>query len=133
MITESARDNDAPVWNSRSNSAGWRLYLGDLFGAPNLPCYAAAAREEDYSHLPPTVTFVGDLEPFRDETVQYVANLRSAGVPVDFRLYPGCYHGFDQVCPQAEVSKQATLFLMTAFQHAVKHCFAEQPRQEAHS
>lgn len=130
MATESARDNNAPVWNSRSNAAGWRLYLGDLCGAPNLPYYAAAARATDYRHLPPTATFVGDLEPFRDEVVQYVADLRSAGVPVEFALYSGCYHGFDQVCPHAAVSRQATLFLMTAFQHAARHLFAAQPEQQ---
>jgi acetyl esterase/lipase len=126
MTTESARDNDAPVWNSKSNFNGWKLYLGGLFETTNVPCYAAAARAEDYSKLPPTATFVGDLEPFRDETIQYVDNLKKAEVPVDFEIYKGCYHGFDQMCPKAEVSKKALDYIVNSFKYAVDHYYAEQ-------
>lgn len=125
MITESSRDNNAPIWNSKSNEWAWRLYLGELYGK-EVPSYAAAARAMDYSNLPPTVTFAGDLEPFRDETIQYVMKLREAGVPVDFQLFPGCYHAFDMICPKAEVSKKAVSFLMNSFQYAVNNYFAEQ-------
>jgi acetyl esterase/lipase len=126
MVSESSRDNDAPVWNSKSNFNAWRLYLGELFNGSNVSCYAAPARAEDYTSLPPTVTFVGDLEPFRDETIQYVENLRKAGVPVDFVIYKGCYHAFEQMCPKAEVSKRAISFLIYSFKYAVNHYFAEQ-------
>ena len=126
MMSDSAKDNDAPVWNSQSNFNAWKLYLGDLFESSNVPPYAAPARTVDYSNLPPTVTFVGDLEPFRDETVQYVENLRKASVPVEFQVYPGCYHAFDQICPKAEVSLKAVEFLTSSFTYAVEHYFAEQ-------
>lgn len=126
MTSESAKDNNAPVWNSKSNFNGWKLYLGELFGTPNVPYYAAPARAEYYSNLPPTATFVGELEPFRDETVQYVENLRKAGVPVDFEIYRGCYHAFEQMCPKAEVSKKAIMFIINSFKHAIEHYFAEQ-------
>lgn len=126
MTSESAKDNNAPVWNSKSNFNGWKLYLGELFGTSNVPYYAAPARAEYYSNLPPTTTFVGELEPFRDETVQYVENLRKAGVPVDFEIYKGCYHAFEQMCPKAEVSKKAIMFIINSFKHAIEHYFAEQ-------
>lgn len=126
MITESSKNNDAPVWNSKSNFNGWKLYLGSLFGTPNIPCYAAAARSEDYSNLPPTATFVGDLEPFRDETIQYVGNLKKAGIPVEFQIFKGCYHGFDQICPRAEITKKALEFIANSFKYAAEHYFAEQ-------
>lgn len=126
MTTESAKDNNAPVWNSKSNFLGWKLYLGDLFQSPNVPYYAAAARADDYSNLPPTATFVGDLEPFRDETIEYVSNLKKAGVPVDFEIYKGCYHGFDQICPKAEVTKKALDFIVNSFKYAVHHYYSEQ-------
>jgi acetyl esterase/lipase len=127
MINESAMDNNAPVWNSKSNENAWELYLGELFGSPNVPPYAAPARAEDFSHLPPTATFVGDLEPFRDETTQYVENLRKAGVPVMFKMFEGCYHAFEQMCPKAEISKQANRFLSDSYKFATEHYFAEQP------
>ncbi|WAH38027.1 alpha/beta hydrolase [Alicyclobacillus dauci] len=125
MITESSIDNNAPAWDSNSNRWAWKLYLGDLY-EKDVPGYAAPARAKDYSNLPPTVTFVGDLEPFRDETIQYVENLRQAGVPVDFEMYEGCYHGFDIICPKAEVSKRAISFFVSSFKYAVDHYFAEQ-------
>lgn len=125
METESARDNNAPVWNSATNRWGWKLYLGELYGQ-DVPAYAAAARAEDYGNLPPAVTFVGDIEPFRDETIQYVENLRSAGVPVDFEIYKGAYHGFDIIHSKAQVSQTARNFLMDAFQYAADHYFAPQ-------
>jgi len=127
METESAKDNNAPVWNSKSNENAWGLYLGDLLGLPNVPAYAAPARANDFSGLPPTATFVGDLEPFRDETIEYVNNLKKAGVPVHFKIFKGCYHAFEQMCPKAEISKQANRFLLDSYKYAVKHYCADQP------
>ena len=126
MTSDSSKDNNAPIWNSKSNLIGWKLYLGDLFGKPDVPCYAAPARATDYSKLPPTATFVGDLEPFRDETIEYVNNLRKAKVPVDFEIYKGCYHGFNTICPKAEISKRAVSFLIDSFKYAVDYYFVDQ-------
>ncbi|MFW6293589.1 MAG: alpha/beta hydrolase [Spirochaetota bacterium] len=109
MQTESARENNAPVWNSDTNRWAWRLYLGDRFGG-DVPAWAAPARAEDFHGLPPTVTFVGDLEPFRDETIAYVDRLRDAGVPVRFEVFERCFHAFDVVNPHAEVSERARAF-----------------------
>lgn len=125
MTNESAKDNNAPVWDSDANRVAWGLYLGDLAGK-DVPAYAAPARASDFSNLPPAVTFVGDLEPFRDETIKYVTNLREAGVPVDFERYPGCYHAFDKMNPYADVSRKALSFFMESFKYASKHYFAEQ-------
>lgn len=114
--TSSSSISNAPVWNSKTNALGWSLYLKDLIkDNQEIPAYAAPARATDYSNLPPTITFVGELEPFRDETVAYVACLEKEGIPVEFKLYDGCYHGFDSVVAQAEISQDARRFLMTAF------------------
>ncbi|MDO3409806.1 alpha/beta hydrolase [Saccharibacillus sp. CPCC 101409] len=126
MQGESAQDNNAPIWDSNSNRWAWKLYLGELHGG-DVPQYAAADRAEDYRGLPPTVTFAGELEPFRDETVRYAERLREAGVPVEFELYPGCYHAFDMMVPKADVSRRATAFFMRAYKHAAEHYFAAQP------
>ena len=126
MLLESARDNDAPVWSSRHNRLAWQLYLGGLSG-DDVPKYAAPARETDYANLPPTATFVGDLDPFRDETIAYVESLRAAGVPVSFRTFEGCYHGFDLVKTSSRVAQEADAYLRDQFAHAVDDCFAKQP------
>ena len=111
--SESARDNDAPMWNAKHNRLGWDLYLGDLEG-DDVPKYAAPARETDYSNLPPTATFVGDLDPLHDETVAYVEKLRAAGIPVAFEVYEASFHGFDTVA-SSSVAQKAKAFLLEQF------------------
>ena len=127
MTNESAMDNNAPVWDSETNRIAWDLYLGDL-ARGDVPIYAAPARAVDFSNLPPAVSFVGNLEVFRDETLEYVRNLREAGIPVDFEQYAGCYHAFDRMNPYADVSRNALSFLMKSYKYAVAHYFAEQSK-----
>ena len=128
MITESSQNNTAPVWDSKRNYLGWKYYLGGLFESDHVSKYAAPSRETDYSNLPPTCTFVGSLEVFRDETIQYIEKLRAAGVATHFKEYKGCYHGFDQAAPEGTVAKEATRFLLETFQYAINHYFAEQKK-----
>lgn len=116
MLTGSASDNNAPVWNSRANRYAWDRYLRDLQERRlPIPAYAAPARATDYTGLPPTISFVGGLEPFRDETVEYISRLKEAGVPVEFRVFEGCYHAFEVLAPKAAVSREAWHFLYDAF------------------
>lgn len=130
MITPSSINNYAPIWNSDLNYKGWKYYLADKFETDNVPKYAAAARETDYSSLPPTCTFVGSLEPFRDETIAYIDHLKEAGVQTYFNVYQGCYHGFDQLGDKSKVSSEATKFLLDTFQYATENFFAEQPEKK---
>ena len=79
LDTESSKDNHAPIWNTKRNHMGWKAYLGDLWElGEDVPPYAAAARQTDYSGLPPAYTFVGDIEPFYCETLTYIENLKKA-------------------------------------------------------
>lgn len=80
---------------------------------------AAAARAEDLSGLPFTYTCIGQLDPFRDETLQYVTKLCQTGVDVEFHLYPGCYHAFESIVPEAAVSKRA----IAEYVEATKYVF----------
>jgi acetyl esterase/lipase len=125
MITASSRDNDAPVWGSKHNRIAWDLYLAGLAGG-DVPKLASPALETDCAGLPPTTTFVGELDPFLDETVAYAERLRAAGVTVELRRYPRCFHGFDLIRPGAKVSREANQFLCDRFAHAIDHDFAKQ-------
>jgi acetyl esterase/lipase len=127
METDSARDNDAPFWDTKNNQLGWKLYLGHLYGSDDVPPYAAPARATNFSNLPPTFTYVGSIEPFRDETVTYAEKLRAAGVAVEYQIFEGGYHGFDAINPNAEVSKQATEFRKRWLKKAIREYFAPQP------
>lgn len=125
--TPSARENAAPVWDAVTNRNAWRVYLGPLAGADEVPAYAAPARASDLAGLPPTFTYVGDLEPFHDEVVAWADALRAAGVDVTCEVFPGCYHGFDVVAPKAAVSRRALLAQEAWFRMAAATCFAPQP------
>lgn len=127
MRTPSAQNNDAPVWNSSVNKIAWKLYLGELFATDHVPAYAAPAREINYANLPPAYTFVGDIEPFYDETKNYIAALKKAGVPAEMDIYAGCFHGFDQICAKSPISKKATETYLRHFSHAVTTYFVTQP------
>lgn len=125
MITESMQNNDAPIWNTKSNKIGWELYLGDDYQTDNVSKYAAPARETDYTNLPPTLTYVGTVDPFLDETTQYVDNLTAAGVEVKFTTFEGCFHGFD-LLSYSTPAKEAKQFLIDGFMYAVENYTAEQ-------
>jgi triacylglycerol lipase len=56
--------------------------------------YAAAARAEDLSGLPPTYIATGSLDLFLEEDLEYARRLIRAGVPTELHVYPGAYHGF---------------------------------------
>lgn len=125
--TPSSIDNDAPVCDGVSVESAWRVYLGDLYGG-EVPATAAPARATDYRNLPPTITFVGGVDPFRDETIAYAENLRRAGVPVEFREFKGAWHGFDGIAPWTKIAKDANRWWMDCFRDALsRHFAAQQP------
>jgi acetyl esterase/lipase len=107
------------VWFRKNNLAAWRMYLGEHANGEVSP-YAAPARAKNLADLPPTYTFVGQLDPFRDETIQYVARLAQAGVPVEFHLYPGCYHGFELLNPESEIGREAISGYINALKQALR-------------
>ncbi len=93
-------DDDHPyagefIWTPRNNRFGWSSLLGHEPGGPEVSIYAAAARAEDLSGLPPTFISTGALDLFVDEDIAYAQRLIRAGVPTELHVYPGGYHGYD--------------------------------------
>lgn len=111
---------DSRVWNHANNAVAWDMYLSGT-SASNIPPYAAPYRARKLEGLPPAYTCVGQLDPFRDETIEYVARLAQAGVEVEFHLYPGGYHAFEHVVPDADISKRAMNGYRSALARAFKH------------
>ena len=95
--TDSSRDNHAHGWNTKRNHRGWQMYLRDLYGTDQVPPCASPSRAEDYSGLPPCYTYVEDGEPFYDETLAYVRNLKEAGIEAHADVFHGKTHGFDHL------------------------------------
>jgi acetyl esterase/lipase len=110
-----------PIWNTRSNEEAWKLYIADFNISDSRFKYASPSVEKIFSNLPPTLTYIGTEDPFYAETVELIANLKSAGVQVDFKIFEGCYHAFDVVCPLAAKSKEARKFLLDGFARAYQN------------
>ncbi|MBV9792554.1 MAG: alpha/beta hydrolase [Actinobacteria bacterium] len=96
------------VWDHASNEVGWTALLGDQRGALDVSPYAAPARATDLSGLPPTFIDVGSAETFRDEAVSYATRIWQAGGVAELHVWPGGFHGFQVMVPQAAVSQDAT-------------------------
>jgi acetyl esterase/lipase len=81
------------IWTRESNTFGWQSYLGERYGTDDVPAYAAAARAEDLSGLPPAYVCVGGVDGFRDEDIAYAMRLNQAGVPTELHVFSGAPHG----------------------------------------
>ena len=130
MESESAKDNNAPVWDGRKNRVAWDLYLSDM--KEEIPVYAAPGRESDLRGMPPACSIVGDLEPVKDETVLYFARMKKVDVPVSLRVYHGCFHSFETTAVNSNVALNAQRYLLDSFRYAQKKYFAhnEEPEQD---
>ncbi len=96
---------DLRTWDRDKNVFAWKAYLGKASESGNVSPYAAAARADDLSGLPPAYIAVGELDLFLDEDIEYAQRLLQAGVATELHVYPGATHGFDAVIT-ASVSKR---------------------------
>jgi acetyl esterase/lipase len=120
-ITASSHEITAAnaTWNRTNNLTAWNMYRGDRTEDSKLSPYAVPSRAESLAGLPPTYTCVGQLDLFRDETIEYVTRLAQAGVDVEFHLYPGTFHSFEVMVPQAEVSQRVSNSYVDALARAL--------------
>jgi acetyl esterase/lipase len=95
------------VWDRTSNETGWNALLGEARGTADVPPYAAPARADDLSGLPPAFIDVGSAETFRDEDVAYASRIWQAGGIAELHVWPGGFHGFDGLVPGAALSVDA--------------------------
>ena len=121
--TPSSQNCGGITWNTRRNHAAWKMYLRQVDGIPSP--YAAPARQQDYAHLPPCYTFVGNKEPFYCETMTYVENLQKAGVDARADVYPSGFHAFDMLLPFLKKSRQAVSAFEKWFEEKGSHYYSE--------
>ena len=113
---DASRYIKAPVWDSHTNKAGWGAYLSELHKTKQaIPAYAVPAKNSDYSGFPPTITLVGTLDPFYQETCRYVEALKNAGVDVAFETYEGAFHAFEVIAAQTNISHQVFDYTFSQF------------------
>jgi acetyl esterase/lipase len=109
--------DDTPLWNRPSAVWSWKHYLGPDHGGEVSP-YAAPARAQDVSGLPPAYVSTMELDPLRDEGILYALRMLQAGVPVELHSYPGTFHG-SALIPAAAVSQRNAREVLDALRRAI--------------
>jgi len=94
---------DTIPWTRAKNLFAWKAYLDAEPGTDETPLYAAAVRTENLSDLPPAYIYIGDLDLFLAENLEYARRLIEAGVPTEIHVYKNAIHGFDYFAPDSGV------------------------------
>lgn len=101
-------------WTFEDNEFGWRSYLGAHLGSQGVSPYAAPARREDLSGLPPTWIGVGTADLFHREDVEYAERLEAAGVHTRLDVVGGAFHGFDVAAARTALARRFTAARLAA-------------------
>ena len=62
----------------------------------------------------------GELDLMRDENVEYAARLMRAAVSTELHVWPGAFHGFEVLVPNAAISQRAVADYIAALRRAFK-------------
>jgi acetyl esterase len=85
----------SPAFDGEAANLMWRHYLGTDAGSP----VAVPARRHRLRGLPPALITCAEIDPFRDEAVDYALQLLRAGVSTELHVFPRTCHGFDSLLP----------------------------------
>jgi acetyl esterase len=96
ITTSMQQFEEAAIFGAAQARQMWDAYLGAQADRSAVSPYAAPARAQDLSGLPPAFIQVGGLDPLRDEGIDYALRLMAANVPVELYCAPGQYHGLSE-------------------------------------
>lgn len=86
----------SPAFDGEAAELMWRYYLG-----PAAPSAAAVpARRDEFAGLPPALITCAEIDPFRDEAIDYALLLLRAGVSAELHVFARTCHGFDSLLPE---------------------------------
>ncbi|KUH99083.1 alpha/beta hydrolase [Mycobacterium sp. IS-3022] len=99
--TDSKKEFDTtPGFDGPAAELMWRHYLGDTAAcAASVP-----GRVAELSGVADAFVSCSDLDPLRDEAVDYALRLMRAGVATELHVFGGTCHGFDSLLPEWETS-----------------------------
>lgn len=93
---------DTPGFDGPATVAMWRHYAGGR----DVPEAAVPARAAGLTGVAPALITCSELDPLRDEALDYARRLLAEGIATELHLFPGTCHGFDSLVPEWEVSQQ---------------------------
>jgi acetyl esterase/lipase len=97
-----AQFRTSPAFDGEAAELMWRHYLGpQTASAESVP-----ARRDRFDRLPPALITCAEIDPFRDEGVEYALRLLRAGVSTELHVFARACHGFDSLLPDWSVSER---------------------------
>lgn len=105
---------DTPGFDGPAVAAMWRHYLAGR-EAPD----AVPARASDLTAVAPALITCSELDPLRDEALDYARRLLAADVPTELHVFQGTCHGFDSLLPEWEISRQLFALQAVALRRAL--------------
>ncbi|WP_086709045.1 alpha/beta hydrolase [Streptomyces antimycoticus] len=118
-------DIDRPSYRDPRNQLlitrdSMRWFLDHYLGAQNRDDpRVSPLRADDLSGFPPTALVLAEHDPLLDEGREFGARLRTAGVPVEMRLFDGQMHAFFQMVNVLPASNEAIAWLAAYLDSAV--------------
>lgn len=106
-----------PAFDGPAAELMWRHYLGST--APSAD--AVPALRSQLTGLAPAFITCSEIDPLRDEALDYALRLLRAGIPTELHVFPATCHGFDSLLPDWEVADQ----LFTLQGRALRRAFYE--------
>jgi acetyl esterase len=92
----------SPAFDGEGAELMWRHYLGPEAGT----AAAVPARRDQFAGLPTALITCAEVDPFRDEAVEYALRLLRAGVSTELHVFAGTCHGFDSLLPDWSASQR---------------------------
>ena len=85
----------SPAFDGEAAELMWRHYLGPAGASAD----AVPARRAEIAGLPPALITCAEIDPFRDEAIDYALLLLRAGVSAELHVFGRACHGFDSLLP----------------------------------
>ncbi len=95
-----------PAFDGPACGQMWRHYLGSTVPSAD----AVPARRGQLTGLAPAFISCSEIDPLRDEALDYAMRLLAAGIATELHVFPGTCHGFDSLLPDWQVAEQ--LFIL---------------------
>jgi acetyl esterase len=105
----------SPAFDGEAADLMWRHYLGTESGSPG----AVPARRNGFGRFPTTLITCAEIDPFRDEAIDFALRLLHAGVSTELHVFARTCHGFDSLLPDWSISER----LFTLQGHALSNAF----------
>ena len=93
----SMRENDGYFISCEQLAVMASIYDPEYAHSDDPTCWPGVATDEDLSGMPPHVISLNELDPLRDEGLDYYRRLARAGVAVTCRVVAGTCHGGDML------------------------------------